>query len=311
MLFFGLAVLVLNYDNEQNNHSPIAGTVLGVNTAPSYIEYEGTSYRLKPNLETFLIMGVDKYLDTELGPVQGIYEQGDVLLLAVIDRSARTYSILQINRDTMTPVRLLTNSGVHFRTDVQQIALAHAYGGGGAVGCRNTVEAVSTLLGKVKINHYLSLTMDGVMMLNDAVGGVTLEVMDTIGDVMNAGDTVTLYGADALAYVRARKDIENPTNIRRMERQLQYFEAFRAQLDRCIAEDPDFVLHVLTNVNEFMVSDCTVELLSSTFNEIHEFEMQGYRHLAGDAIPGTRYMEYYVSRETRIESIIDLFYEEA
>ena len=92
-----------------------------------------------------------------------------------------------------------------------QLALAHTYGSGEEDSCENTVLAVSNLLYGMEIDHYVSLTMDGVALLNDLVGGVTVEVLDDfsgIDDTLVQGETVTLKGQQALTYVRSRGGLE-------------------------------------------------------------------------------------------------------
>lgn len=57
------------------------------------------------------------------------------------------------------------------------------------------------LLYGVEIDHYISLMMDGVAVLNDLAGGVTLKVMDDFGafdPALVQGETVTLRGEQAL-----------------------------------------------------------------------------------------------------------------
>ena len=70
------------------------------------MEYQGRTYRMKPNLTSMLLIGYDK---TEDAPRVG-YRQGgqaDFLLLVVMDPKTKTVRQLQIERDTMTDMVIL------------------------------------------------------------------------------------------------------------------------------------------------------------------------------------------------------------
>ena len=83
----------------------------------------------------------------------------------------------------MTQIRILGVTGEPAGTFTGQLALAHTYGSGEEDSCENTVLAVSNLLYGMEIDHYVSLTMDGVALLNDLVGGVTVEVLDDFSGI--------------------------------------------------------------------------------------------------------------------------------
>ena len=185
--------------------------------------YNGTAYARREDLETVLLLGVDKFEgETPEGYVNN--QQADFLLLLVMDKQHETCTPIQLNRDTMTQIQILGVTGEPAGTFTGQLALAHTYGSGEEDSCENTVLAVENLLYGVGIDHYVSLTMDGVALLNDLVGGVTVEVLDDfsgIDDSLVQGETVTLKGQQALTYVRSRGGMEDSSNLHRMERQRQ------------------------------------------------------------------------------------------
>ena len=162
--------------------------------------YNGTAYAKREDLETVLLLGVDKFEgETPEGYVNN--QQADFLLLLVMDKQHETCTPIQLNRDTMTEIQILGVTGEPAGTFTGQLALAHTYGSGEEDSCENTVLAVSNLLYGMEIDHYVSLTMDGVALLNDLVGGVTVEVLDDfsgIDDSLVQGETVTLQGQQAL-----------------------------------------------------------------------------------------------------------------
>ncbi len=271
----------------------------------------GQAYALKEDLETVLLMGVDKFEgDTPEGYLNN--QQADFLLLLVMDESTQTCTPIQLNRDTMTEIQILGVTGEPAGTFTGQLALAHTYGSGQEDSCENQVLAVSNLLYGMEIDHYVSLTMDGVAILNDLVGGVTVEVLDDfsgIDDTLVQGETVTLYGQHALTYVRARGSLEDSTNLHRMERQRQYLAGLQEQVKKAAQSDSNFSLDALLQVNEYMVSDCTVNQLSDLINSMVTYEIEDIRTTQGEAQVGEEYMEFTVDEDALQQLVLEVFYD--
>ncbi len=274
--------------------------------------YNGASYALRENLETILLIGVDKY-EADIG--QESYnstQQADSLWLVVFDHTDRTYTVLQLNRDTMTNIPMLGVRGEQAGSFTGQLALAHTYGSGGRDSCRNTVEAVSGLLYGIGIDHYASFTMDAVTLINDLSGGVQLTMQDDFSSfdpAMKKGAVVTLKGEQALTYVRTRKELEDSTNLSRMERQRQYLNALQLNVLACIKRDNTFVLNLITKISKYMVSDCTIDQMSKLFNETEAYQSSGIITPEGKAVQGEKYIEFYVDEEALKSLVISSFYE--
>ena len=292
-----------------------AGAVKGAPADPedALTYYNGAWYRPRKELETVLAIGVDQAsVDDELRRDQQ-YEQCDFLLLLVIDKRNERCTAVHINRDTITEIRVLDDDTNEFLGTInRQLALAHTYGDRPEACCRNTVTAVSGLLYGIEIDHYLSLTMDGVAVLNDLAGGVTLEVMDDLtgqDPALIQGETVTLKGRQALTYVQARMGLADPSNVHRMERQRQYLEALQEQFRGRAETDKGFAMSALWELNAYMVSDCSIEQLSTLVNTLEAYGAAEYRMLEGESVAGEKYMEYYVDEAAARELVMELFYE--
>lgn len=261
-----------------------------------------------------LAIGVDQAAVDDGLYRAGKYEQSDFLLLVMDKRNERCTAV-HINRDAMTEIRVLDDDTNEFLGTInRQLSPAHAYGNTPAARCRNTVTAVSGLLYGIEIDHYISLSMDGVIILNDLAGGVTLEVMDDLTGLDPAliqGKTVTLRERQALTYVQARRTLADPTNIHRMERQKQYLEALREQLLRRTDSEEDFTMSALLEFNAYMVSDCSVEKLSDLADALEDCGVTEYRTLEGEPVMGETYMEYHVDEAEARELVLELFYEPA
>ena len=273
--------------------------------------YSGTAYAKREDLETVLLLGVDKFEgETPEGYVNN--QQTDFLLLLVMDKENETCTPIQLNRDTMTQIQILGVTGEPAGTFTGQLALAHTYGSGEEDSCENTVLAVENLLYGVGIDHYVSLTMDGVALLNDLVGGVTVEVLDDfsgIDDSLVQGETVTLQGQQALTYVRSRGGLEDSSNLRRMERQRQYLSALQQQLKAAVQQEDGFTLDALLQLNEYMVSDCTVDQLSDLGDSLAAYQVSDILTTPGDAQEGEEYMEFTVDEAALQQLVMDVFYE--
>ncbi|MBQ7485485.1 MAG: LCP family protein [Oscillospiraceae bacterium] len=281
--------------------------------ADQLLLYEGGYYRLRDDLETVLLMGVDKTSDfheTAGGSVN--YQQADFLMLLLLDKEQKKCVPLQINRDTMCVIWQLDIYGDPLVPINGQITLAHAYGSGGKDSCRNQVRAVSDLLYGMKIDNYISVTMDAVPALNDLVGGVTVTVLDDfskISDKLVQGSEVTLTGDLALEYVRGRMSVGDGSNISRMARQRQYLVALRAKMQRMQQEDPNFQIKAISAVSDGMVTDCSTYRLSELAEMISTYEFDDIQTIAGEATAGEEFMEFYADEDALYRQVIELFYD--
>lgn len=315
VLLLGM-LLLQRWENTQDAPVSSSGEVSSVEAdAPvdgrEITYYKGTAYAKREDLETVLLLGVDKFEgETPEGYINN--QQTDFLLLLVMDKENETCTPIQLNRDTMTQIQVLGVTGEPAGTMTGQLALAHTYGSGEKDSCENTVLAVENLLYGVGIDHYVSLTMDGVALLNDLVGGITVEVLDDftgIDDSLVQGETVTLQGQQALTYVRSRGGLEDSSNLHRMERQRQYLSALQQQLKQASQQEDGFTLDALLQLNEYMVSDCTVDQLSDLGNSLAAYQVSDILTTPGDAQEGEEFMEFTVDEAALQQLVMDVFYE--
>ena len=275
---------------------------------------DGKTYRERKHLETILLIGLDKF-DSGSQDEEDTYsnhQQSDFLMLMVIDRDAGRYVPLHVNRDSMAPVRVLGAGGRTVGTVTEQLALSHTYGSGGTDSCRNTVKAVSDLLYGIHIDHYVSFTMDAVVELNDLVGGATVKILDDFSAVdpsLVQGETICLNGEQALHFVRARGEMEDSSNLARMERQRQYLYALQKKTLRCLEKDEDFTARVVAKLSEHLVSDCSLNQLANLVTGAQEYEMADFEDLPGEAIKGKEFMEFYLDERATKELVTRLFFE--
>ena len=301
-----IAALLIAVYLWEKGHSDYSGDIL----LEEVVEFEGQKYQLRSNVETMLIMGLDKFGDSVGDASYNNDRQADFLLLLVFDKEREVTTAIQINRDTMTEVSVLGLGGKKVGTVTQQVALAHTYGTGSGDSCKNTVEAVSKILGGVKINHYLSITMDVVALINDAIGGVTLTVKDDLtsySDRLVKGEELTLKGDEALIYVRSRYSAADSSNKARMERQRQYLEAMYTQMTDSMAADDDVLDDVILDASEYIVTDCTSAQLELFLHRLSSYDNAGIHAPQGNYVEN-QYVEFYPDANATQKMLIEVFY---
>lgn len=276
--------------------------------------YEGTWYAPRSDVETVLVLGLDRSEREGIG-MTGSYAQSDLMLLLEIDRTSETCRVIHLNRDTMATIQDFDRYGRPNGTYTAQLTLAYAhaqaYTGNDTTACMSAVKAVSELLYGVEIDHYVTLTMDGLMELNDLAGGVEVEIRDDFSQVdptLVQGERVTLLGEHALNYVRARWYVGESTNLERMERQREYLLALREKLSALAEQDEEFILSSLMKVNDYMDSDCTIQQLSALAEDIRAYPIERYVSPEGRAEQAGDVMEFYVEENALQKLVIEDFY---
>ncbi len=273
------------------------------------VEYQGTTYVAREGIESYLFMGIDVE-----GPAKGNKGyigggQADVQLLLVVDRFNGTWQVLQINRDSMVQVPVLGVTGTEVSTEYQQIALAHSYGDGLETNCENNVTAVSRLFNNQYINGSPSLNMDAISILNDAVGGVEVTLLDDFSDTdasLVKGKTVTLSGDQAMAYVRGRQGVGDETNLSRMARQQQYLDGL---YQKVTGLSTGAAVEAFQSVEDYMVTNMGDQWLK-LMDRLKE-----YTKLEPLSIDGENYLDeqgstaYRLDEESLQQVMIQLFYE--
>lgn len=281
------------------------------------ITYNGREYVYKDNLETFLVLGLDKYegADSSESHESGI--QTDFLMLFVFDNESKQSTAIQIDRDTMTRVNKLAVGGTSVVDSyTKQIALAYNYvnGENDKIRCRNTKDSVEYLLDGVKVNHYLSLTMDAVAVSCELVGGVEVTVLDDftgIDDTLIKGEQVTLKGESALNYVRTRYGLEDSTNSTRMARQQQFINALYEKVRSKIDADEGFLVRFIDGIDEYVAYDSSDRQMQKLADKFDDYEFLGIRKIEGESKLNEQegYVEFHADEEAVRKLVIELFYE--
>jgi len=323
LLFFSILLVITDrMKKKMTEESSSASSPIGTTTVDPYgeedidpvIYFAGKGYVRKKKVESVLFLGIDSFGEAQEREGNSNNDQADVLMLVVIDHDSETYNVLQINRDTMTTIPLIGTTGDRLGVIVSQIALSHTYGSGLKDSCEYTAEAVQNLLLDEKVDHYVSLKLDSIAILNDSVGGVKVKIpydMTVMDPAMTEGAEINLNAKQAEYFVRARKALsnENATNISRMERQTTYLNAWKAKAKEKMNNDAGFALNLIGDLGDYMITDMDLGKLSELASELAEYEYKGMLKIEGENRQG-EFMEFYCDDASLKQTVLDLFYNE-
>lgn len=269
VIISGLHILESTVFNNEANLEP-EQEIISTKT----VEKDGVKYFPRQDITTVLFIGVDI---TEKIESSGFYVNdgsADVVAVVIFDEKNEKIDIIALNRDSIVEIPRIGLTGQKTGTFMGQLALSHTYGSGLEDSCLNTLETVSNLFGGVEIDHYVALNMGGIPALNDAVGGVTVNVTE---DLSGAGLDIpegeyTLKGEEAKIFVRARMSVGDGMNSSRMERQKEYAFGFMEAFELKTEQNDFFALEVYEDVSEYILTDCSLDTISALLEKFENYE---------------------------------------
>ena len=306
-----VALLIDAYENYQLEQ--VKEKIKQETQSLEYYTYKGVNYSQKDNLQVILCVGLDSYENSITDSYRN-NELADCIFLLVLDKENKTVLPIQINRDTMTPVHVLGIGGRITNDTIEQIALSHSYGSGDIDSLVNVKDAVSNLMCNIKIDNYMSLTMDAVAKINDSAGGVKVQVEDdfsTIDDTLIQGEECTLFGEHALTFVRTRQGLDDPSNINRLNRQRVYLRSLYETCKEKVNDDETFVQDCLDSIAKYVIANTDIYGLSDIGNLLLDYELLDAIQLKGEARKGNTYIEFYADEDALKDLCIKTFYKVA
>lgn len=288
------------------------------------ILYRGQVYELNQDLITILVMGIDKETVTDVGGQSWTEEeageyaggQADALFLMLLNPHDENVYVVAINRNSMVDVDVFDEEGNYEGIFTKQVALQHGYGDGKEVSCERQVKTVSRMFHNLPINAYAAISMDAIPELNDAVGGIEVEVLDDIiypeYDMnLHQGELVTLYGEKAYWYVRLRNENVFNSNELRLQRQKQYLTTFAAEAKNQSTSDIRVAINLYQTVQKYMVTDIDLNSFTYLATEAlnYDFDKDNMYSLQGEVVQGNNFEEFYLDDDALQELIVKLFYE--
>ncbi len=276
---------------------------------PQTVTYQGQTYEYNRELTNILFMGVDKKEEVTLQDTPGTAGQADCIMILSLDENTQTGKVLQISRDTMTDVDIYDVNGNFYTSVEAQIATQYAYGNGEKSSCWAMEKTVSELLYELPVDAYISLNIDSISTLNDAVGGVTLTIPEDYTEVDPAfvqGAVITMTGEQAERYVRYRDTNVTGSNNGRMQRQVQYITALVQALKHTAGAEGSYYERFSSFLKPYMVTDMNAQQIDSFAN--YEFESEETQYLPGEVREGAEHDEFYVDEDNLYDLVIKTFY---
>ncbi len=205
--------------------------------------------------------------------------RADVIIVATIRPDDKEVSLFSIPRDTRVTVE------GHGKDKINH---AMAYGGIPLI-----TDSIEKLL-EIQIDHAVKVNFDGFINVIDALGGVNIDVPEKMYKPLEAIDLLpgyqTLYGEDALAFVRWRGD--GLGDYGRIARQQQFIAALTEKVKNMSVGQ---ALDVLDAVMDSIETDMTVrEMTSYATNLIglNSEKVHTYSFVGGSVyINGVNYVE--------------------
>lgn len=290
LIFVALFKMFMNLENNKGSsleeYNPMGKT----------LEYKGTTYRYNSKIKSYLVLGLDDFYDGNESLSYQNTKCADFILVLAMDKNNKSIKVLQIDRDTIVPIRKLDIHGNTIGYSDSQIALSHTYGSGKEDSIRNTLYSVRKLLFGLNVTDSISFTMDAVKEINDYVGGVYIDDLDKV-----------LIGDEALYYVRARKDVDDGTNVARMVRQRKYLESLKAIAKEKITNISEDEISKLT---EYMSTTLSVNSLNELSNMLISYDLEYIKLPEGEIDYSKEFVEFYPNEDSLKEILIDMFYKE-
>ena len=314
-----LAVGVIIIKKMKDNSEPTSSTV----EAPDYdnadkwsegiVTYNNQKYRYNNKIRTYLFMGIDSD-----EPVQKAKDgisggQADALFLIVVDNAHDKLSLVSIHRNLMTTVKMYNREGEYTGDAELQICLQHGYGDGERLSCQRTVDCVSNLFYGIPINGYVSLNMGGIGLLNDALGGVEVTVMQDLENTgrnvhLTAGETKVLNGDEAYVYVRSRDVTQFDSASDRLARQEQYLNNMIPAMLKKIRKASSAV-SVYGAAEDYIYSNIDYNRLADEIADMTYDSAEGMREVPGEVVMGEQLEEFYADDDGLYQLILDVFYD--
>lgn len=316
LVLYGAILLVIiligRQWDKQETQPQVFGSLEGRFTSGISLDYKGETVHYRQNeITNYLLIGIDREKLVVTDHQSG--GQADFLLVLSVDRRHRTITPVMIDRDTMAQVTTYGVFGNVAGTRSMQICLAQAFSGSGVNGSQNTAKAVSDLLGGIRIDHYVLLDLDGIVLLNDAVGGVTVTLEDdltALDPVLRKGATVCLRGDMAEHFVRGRMTVADGTNLSRMTRQRTYIKALLETMLNQMERDKGFAGKVLDSVESHLETDTEENVLLGDVNSYYKYQWQEMKMLPGiHRLGEDGFAEFWPDEQACADLIVNVWFD--
>lgn len=289
---------------------PGSGSVAD-NSRGKTIYHDDVAYFPRQDVQTFLLLGVDKLSPVTSNMPVGSTTTAEVAILFIFDDAKAEYTVITFNPDTITDIPMIDAEGRLSETAMSQLSLAYAYGDGQQESCLNSVNTVSNLIFGAPIDWYLSVELDGIRVLNDAVGGVTVDVVDDfsqIDETIKIGK-VKLEGEQPLKFLQVRRGPKVKMSTTQLDRQKDYIKGFLKSLESSVSNGKFNVVKLHNKMRSQVISNCSNKALMTIVSRFGTYEIADIIAPDGNDVTEGDTTMHYVDTVQLKQMIIDLIYE--
>lgn len=284
-----------------------------------HIIYQGKEYKYRDGIINILCLGIDKWVPLDqIEERRGNIGMSDTILLVSLDTKNDEVKVIAVPRDTMVEVQTTTEDGGLGPKEKMQICYQYAFGKSVKQSNELTMETVSQLLYDTPIQRYCTLNIEALPILNDAIGGVDVEIREDVEQWeprLIYGETMHLEGELALRFVKVRNKNRPDGATLRTQRQKQYAVEFVKKAKSVIAKDPTIPVTIFQELQKDgnMSTDITLEDIAYLMPEVMgvSFPDDAIQVIPGESKLGEDgFAEYHRDVDALKELVIDSFYEE-
>ncbi len=236
--------------------------------------------------------------------------QADVLLLVVLDEKNKRADIISIDRNSMSYFEAFDPSGNSIGVSEAQLCLSYSYGDGAHESCKKTVSAVSDFLYEIPIHAYYSMKYAAIRDVNDAVGGVSVEIKDdmtAVDERFVLGEKITLDGELAEKYLTARMNVGNGTNEERLSRHKEYIMSFIRTAVGAVKNDLRLPFELYNKIADNSTTDLSAEEIVYLADLATGLDIS-FRSIEGTTDTSGILDEFRADEDALWELILDIFY---
>lgn len=274
------------------------------------VTYDGKTYALNENMVSIAVIGYDRRTEAVV-PGKSVGQADAVMVLAANLDTGQVTGI-GIPRDSMVEVGEFM--GEEFTgMNTMQLCLAYAYGDGGQTSSEYTTAAISRVLYNMPVNYYVSLDMDGVGALANAVGGVPVTPLQSIpGTNIVKGQDTVLFGNNALKYIQWRDTSVLTSSLDRQARQSQFVQAFCKEALSSAKGGVGTLVSLFNTARDYGITNLGVDdftyLASTVLNT--GVSSVDVTTLQGEIQQGKKFAEFYLDKTNVYETVLDVYYHE-
>lgn len=287
------------------------------------IIYNHKKYTYNNNIINLLVLGIDSFLINY--EKTGLYNggQSDAIYILSLDTVDKKFWLVQVPRDAVAYVDIYDEEGNITNSVEAQITVQHGFGNGLEESNYRSAKAISRMLYGLPIHSTTSANMGGVIAVNDAIGGVTVQSLHTFttdgndygtNETFIEGETYTLMGTSAYNYIHYRDVHRMNTSSERLARQKQYLNSFFNSAWSTIAHNPTKIIDIYNTAMDYIITDLSTSEMVTLVSEAAECSFGGIYTLEGKVRDGQQAGEsehYDLDQDKLKEYLITNYYTEA